>query len=101
DEATSHVDNETEVLIQNSLNDIIQDRTTFAIAHRLSTVRDADKILVIDDGHLVESGTHEELLASDGLYANLWSVQVGEVEELSDDFIERTVRGRTQLRTDD
>ena len=91
DEATSHVDNETEAVIQNSLADLIADRTTFAIAHRLSTVRDADTILVIDGGELVESGTHEELLANDGLYATLWRVQVGELDDLPEEFLERTV----------
>ncbi|PSQ18557.1 multidrug ABC transporter ATP-binding protein [Halobacteriales archaeon QS_8_69_26] len=92
DEATSHVDNETEAVIQNSLEDLIEDRTTFAIAHRLSTVRDADEILVMDDGRIVESGTHEELLDEDGLYANLWDVQLGEVGDLPDEFLERAAR---------
>ena len=90
DEATSHVDNETEVLIQRSLESLTAERTTFAIAHRLSTVRDADEILVMDNGEIRERGTHEELLASEGLYANLWSVQVGEVDDLPDTFVERT-----------
>jgi ATP-binding cassette subfamily B protein len=93
DEATSHVDNETEVVIQNSLAELTADRTTFAIAHRLSTVRNADTILVMDGGEVVERGTHEALLAEDGLYANLWSVQVGEVEGLPEEFLERTARG--------
>ena len=88
DEATSHVDNETEVLIQRSLEDLIADRTTFAIAHRLSTVRNADRIFVLEDGEIVERGTHEELLTEGGLYANLWSVQVGEVEALPESFLE-------------
>lgn len=96
DEATSHVDNETEVLIQNSLDDLIENRTTFAIAHRLSTVRNADQILVLDDGDLVEQGTHEELLAKDGLYANLWSVQVGELDALPQEFIDRTAQRQPQ-----
>lgn len=78
DEAMSHVDNETERVIQQSLNELTQDRTTFAIAHRLSTVRQADEILVLDDGHIVERGTHESLIEEDGLYADLWRVQVGE-----------------------
>jgi ATP-binding cassette subfamily B protein len=92
DEATSHVDNETELLIQERLDDVIADRTAFAIAHRLSTVRHADRILVLDDGEIVERGTHDELLQSDGLYANLWSVQVGQVEDLPQAFIERARR---------
>jgi ATP-binding cassette subfamily B protein len=89
DEATSHVDNETETLIQRHLAASTADRTTFAIAHRLSTVRDADTILVVDDGRLVEQGTHEKLLAADGLYADLWAVQVGDVEDLPARFVER------------
>ncbi|MFC6734097.1 MULTISPECIES: ABC transporter ATP-binding protein [unclassified Haladaptatus] len=88
DEATSHVDNETELLIQNSLAELIADKTTFSIAHRLSTVRRADRILVLEDGQIVERGSHEHLLAADGLYANLWRVQVGELESLPDAFLE-------------
>jgi len=92
DEATSHVDNETEVLIQRTLEELAADRTTFVVAHRLSTVRDADRILVVDDGEIVERGTHEELLERDGLYANLWHVQVGDVTALPDAFLERVRR---------
>ena len=77
DEATSAVDTETELLIQRGLARLTADRTTLAIAHRLSTVREADLILVVDDGRVVERGTHEELLAADGLYATLWNVQAG------------------------
>nr|WP_276255350.1 ABC transporter ATP-binding protein [Halovivax sp. TS33] len=97
DEATSHVDNETEVLIQNSLQELVADRTTFAIAHRLSTVRNADQILVLDDGEIVERGDHETLLAQDGLYANLWSVQVGEIDALPEEFVERTAQRRASV----
>ena len=97
DEATSHVDNETEVLIQDSLQELIRDRTTFAIAHRLSTVRNADTILVLDEGKLAEQGSHEALLERDGLYANLWRVQVGEIDALPETFIERTRRRRAEL----
>ncbi|MFC7196887.1 hypothetical protein ACFQL4_23280 [Halosimplex aquaticum] len=95
DEATSHVDNETEVLIQRTLDELAADRTTFLVAHRLSTVRDADRIIVVDDGEVVERGTHEDLLARDGLYANLWNVQVGDVTALPDSFLRRVRRGDT------
>ncbi|NJK51702.1 MAG: ABC transporter ATP-binding protein [Leptolyngbyaceae cyanobacterium SU_3_3] len=77
DEATSAVDNETEAAIQKSLAKITQNRTTIAIAHRLSTLRHADCIYVMDNGKLVEQGTHEQLLAIAGIYANLWTVQSG------------------------
>ncbi|MEF8856857.1 MAG: ATP-binding cassette domain-containing protein, partial [Haloplanus sp.] len=92
DEATSDVDTETEMLIQRSLDRLTADRTTFVIAHRLSTVKDADRIVVLDDGQVVERGTHEELLAADGLYASLWGVQAGEIEDLPDSFVERATR---------
>ncbi|SFS97802.1 ABC transporter ATP-binding protein [Halostagnicola kamekurae] len=89
DEATARVDTETEALIQKSLDRLTANRTTIAIAHRLSTIKDADKILVLDDGQIVERGTHQSLLTEDGLYANLWGVQAGEIEALPDEFFER------------
>ncbi|MFD1587850.1 ABC transporter ATP-binding protein [Halorientalis brevis] len=101
DEATSDVDTETEMLIQRSLDRLSEDRTTFAIAHRLSTVKDADQIVVLDDGRIVERGTHEDLLAEDGLYANLWAVQAGEIDELPQEFIERATQRRAQTDADD
>jgi ATP-binding cassette subfamily B protein len=78
DEATSSVDNETEAAIQRSMERITVGRTTIVIAHRLSTVRNADRIFVLDRGQLCEQGRHEELAASDGVYAALWRVQTGE-----------------------
>ncbi|MEM9089175.1 MAG: ABC transporter ATP-binding protein [Cyanobacteria bacterium P01_F01_bin.53] len=78
DEATSAVDNETEAAIQKSLETITQDRTVVAIAHRLSTVRNAHCIYVMEQGELVESGTHDALVAQNGIYAGLWKVQTGE-----------------------
>ncbi|PSQ02330.1 ABC transporter ATP-binding protein [Halobacteriales archaeon QS_4_69_31] len=87
DEATSHVDNETEIRIKESFDSLAADHTTFVIAHRLSTVRDADRILVLDDGELVEEGTHEGLLDRDGIYADLWRVQVGEFDAVSESFV--------------
>ncbi|WP_413168259.1 ABC transporter ATP-binding protein [Capilliphycus salinus ALCB114379] len=77
DEATSAVDNETEAAIQRSLEQITKNRTTIAIAHRLSTVRNADCIYVMDRGKLVERGRHEKLLETPGIYASLWRVQSG------------------------
>ena len=78
DEATAAVDNDTEAAIQRSLVQITRDRTTVVIAHRLSTVRHADRIVVMDSGRIVEQGTHESLLNLGGVYANLWRVQAGE-----------------------
>ena len=78
DEATSAVDNETEAAIQRSLDRLVQGRTSLIIAHRLSTVRNADCIHVLEAGRIVESGSHEELLALGGSYAALWRLQTGE-----------------------
>jgi ATP-binding cassette subfamily B protein len=100
DEATSAVDTETEMLIQRSIDELAADRTAFIIAHRLSTVRDADVILVIEDGEIVERGTHDELLDADGLYANLWRVQAGEIEKLPDEFVEQASERVAQQAAD-
>lgn len=77
DEATSAVDNETEALIQKSLAELTKTKTSIIIAHRLSTVVQADKILVLDKGRIVEDGKHQDLLSKEGLYAKLWQVQTG------------------------
>ena len=79
DEATSNVDNETEAALKRSIERISVGRTTLIIAHRLSTVRNADVIAVIGEGAISETGTHEELLERSGLYSRLWAVQTGEV----------------------
>ncbi|HLB40329.1 MAG TPA: ATP-binding cassette domain-containing protein, partial [Candidatus Babeliales bacterium] len=77
DEATSAVDNETEQVIQQSLATLAGKHTTIMIAHRLSTVRLADQIFVMEAGRVIETGTHDELLARAGVYANLWQIQTG------------------------
>jgi ATP-binding cassette subfamily B protein len=75
DEATSALDNTTEVLIQQSLDELCHGRTTLVVAHRLSTIRNADEIAVIMDGRVTERGTHEELIAANGTYKNLYALQ--------------------------
>ena len=77
DEATASVDNETEVLIQKSLNKISKERTTIVIAHRLSTIKNADNIIVLDKGKIIETGKHEFLINNKNVYSDLWNVQVG------------------------
>jgi ATP-binding cassette subfamily B protein len=75
DEATAHLDSDSELAVQRALQTALAGRTSLVIAHRLSTVRDADQILVVDAGHIVERGSHDELLAADGLYAELYRTQ--------------------------
>ena len=81
DEATSSVDTRTETRIQQAMNRLMEGRTSFVIAHRLSTIRDADLILVMREGDIVEQGTHDELLAENGFYADLYNSQFEEAEE--------------------
>lgn len=79
DEATSSVDTRTEIEIQKAMDNLMKGRTSFVIAHRLSTIRDADLILVMKDGDIIEQGNHEELLAANGFYANLYNSQFEDV----------------------
>ena len=80
DEATSALDNESEKVVQDSLERLAANRTTFVIAHRLSTIKNAEKILVLSEEGIEEEGTHEELLAKGGFYANLYNSQFEEAE---------------------
>ena len=84
DEATSALDNQSEMLIQDALEKLMGGRTTFIIAHRLSTVHNADKIIVLDKGKIVESGTHKELMANEGLYHHLYTMRLIEAESPSE-----------------
>ena len=77
DEATSALDNKSEAVVQQAIDNLMKDRTVFIIAHRLSTVKNADKIVVVNYGELVEMGTHEELLAKENsIYASLYTTQL-------------------------
>ena len=81
DEATSSIDTRTEILIQQAMDNLMKGRTSFIIAHRLSTIKNADLILVMNKGDIVEQGTHDELLAKGGFYADLYNSQFDEEEE--------------------
>jgi len=80
DEATSALDTESEMLVQQALNNLMAGRTTIVIAHRLSTVRRADRIVVLDAGRVAEMGAHQELLRLDGIYRRLYDLQFAEEE---------------------
>jgi ATP-binding cassette subfamily B protein len=77
DEATSALDSESEKLIQEALSELMKNKTTIVIAHRLSTIQKMDRIIVMEKGKIAEEGTHKELIAKKGIYANLWNHQSG------------------------
>jgi ATP-binding cassette subfamily B protein len=103
DDAVSAVDTETEVLIQAALDRLRQDRTTFIIAHRIQTVMEADKILVLDKGRIVQQGSHQELVAQEGIYRRIYHLQAQveqEIEtatgDLAKEHLHEAVNGRTK-----
>jgi subfamily B ATP-binding cassette protein MsbA len=92
DEATSALDSESEAQIQEALDRLMKGRTTFTIAHRLSTVMEADTILVLEDGKIVERGKHEELATAGGLYAHLCDIQFKKAQDKVDEHLAKTAQ---------
>ena len=87
DEATSALDNTTEFLIQSALDELCKNRTTIVVAHRLSTVKNADKILVVSGGKIVESGVHDDLIKLNGIYKSLYELQFRQMEDTEEAFL--------------
>jgi ATP-binding cassette subfamily B protein len=94
DEATANIDSYTEKLIQKALKKLLENRTGLVIAHRLSTIRGSDRIIVLQDGEIVETGTHDELMEKEGLYAKLYSMNYASFDDIPDDLID-------EVRSDD
>jgi ATP-binding cassette subfamily B protein len=100
DDSTSSVDVQTERMIHQAMVNVMKNRTTFVIAHRLSTVREADLIVVLKDGQIAEQGTHDELLAANGIYQNIYELQLQPQEELLLDAAIAPDSGTPRLASD-
>ena len=93
DEATANIDSHTEMLIQRALARLLEGRTGLVIAHRLATVRGADRIMVLQDGEIIETGTHDQLVEHGGLYANLYSMNYASFDDVPDEMMRQVLRG--------
>ena len=92
DEATASVDSYTEMLIQDALSKLLKDRTGMVIAHRLATIRSADRIIVLQDGKIIETGTHDKLVTTNGLYSHMYSLNYSSFDDIPDDLIKEVTR---------